>query len=128
MHINHIAIWTNKLEALKSFYCHYFLLIASDKYSNPQKSFASYFLSGSTGAKVELMTRTDHSLSQSTLTNVTGLAHIAFSVGSESQVQALTQKLVLDGYTVTSEPRKTGDGFYESCIKDPDGNLIEITV
>jgi lactoylglutathione lyase len=27
-----------------------------------------------------------------------------------------------------SPARMTGDGFYEAVLKDPDGNLIEITV
>jgi lactoylglutathione lyase len=26
-----------------------------------------------------------------------------------------------------SEPRRTGDGYYESCVLDPDGNRLEIT-
>ena len=25
-------------------------------------------------------------------------------------------------------PRKTGDGFYESVVADPDGNRIELTI
>ena len=27
---------------------------------------------------------------------------------------------------LVSPPRRTGDGFYEAVIRDPDGNLIEI--
>lgn len=26
------------------------------------------------------------------------------------------------------EPRYTGDSYYESCVLDPDGNRVEITV
>ncbi len=33
-----------------------------------------------------------------------------------------------DGYEVISGPRTTGDGYYESCIIGPEGNLIETTV
>ena len=29
---------------------------------------------------------------------------------------------------VTSGPRTTGDGYYESCVVAVEGNLIEITV
>ena len=25
-------------------------------------------------------------------------------------------------------PRRTGDGYYESIVRDPDGNLVELTV
>ncbi|MCI5486278.1 MAG: glyoxalase, partial [Clostridiales bacterium] len=33
-----------------------------------------------------------------------------------------------DGYAVSSGPRTTGDGYYESCVVGFEGNLIEITV
>ncbi len=33
-----------------------------------------------------------------------------------------------DGYNAISEPRTTGDGYYESCIVGIEGNQIEITV
>ena len=60
--------------------------------------------------------------------NRTGLIHIAFSVGSKEKVDALTEKLKMDGYEVISGPRTTGDGYYESCIIAIEGNLIEITI
>lgn len=60
--------------------------------------------------------------------NRTGYAHLAFSVGSKEQVDALTARLKLDGYEVISGPRTTGDGYYESCIIGIEGNQIEITV
>ena len=40
---------------------------------------------------------------------------------------ALRERLRNDGYRIVGEPRTTGDGFYESVIADPDGNLIELT-
>ena len=58
----------------------------------------------------------------------TGYAHIAFSTGSREAVDALTARLKADGYEVTSDPRTTGDGYYESCIAAVEGNLIELTV
>jgi hypothetical protein len=33
-----------------------------------------------------------------------------------------------DGVRISSEPRVTGDGYYESVVTDPDGNEIEVTV
>ena len=39
-----------------------------------------------------------------------------------------TMTLENDGIEVISKPRTTGDGYYEACILDPDGNKIEITV
>lgn len=57
-----------------------------------------------------------------------GYAHLAFSVGSEQAVDHLTETLRQDGYEVAGEPRRTGDGYYESVVLDPDGNPVEITV
>lgn len=61
------------------------------------------------------MTRTDY-------------IHLAFSVGSKELVDELTKQIKKDGYEVISEPRTTGDGYYESCIVGIEGNQIEITV
>ena len=58
----------------------------------------------------------------------TGYAHIAFGLGSERAVDELTERMRADGYPVVSAPRRTGDGYYESCVADAEGNLIELTV
>lgn len=50
------------------------------------------------------------------------------SVGSVEEVDALTERLVFDGYETVSGPRMTGDGYYESCVKIFDDILIEITI
>ena len=57
-----------------------------------------------------------------------GLIHFAFSVGSKEAVDALTQKIVNEGYECFSAPRTTGDGYYESVILDPDDNMVEISI
>ena len=56
-----------------------------------------------------------------------GLAHISISVGSKAKVDELTESIRKDGFTVEGEPRTTGDGYYESVVLDPEGNLVEIT-
>ena len=55
--------------------------------------------------------------------------HIAMYVNNleKENVDRITEKIKNDGYEVISGPRKTGDGYYESCILDPEGNQIEIT-
>ncbi len=58
----------------------------------------------------------------------TGVIHIAFQVGSREKVDELTALLLHDGYVHVSGPRITGDGYYESCILDEEGNQIEITI
>ena len=56
-----------------------------------------------------------------------GLTHFAVSLGSEGAVDALTRRLKADGHPVLDGPRRTGDGYYESVVLDPDGNRVEIT-
>ena len=56
-----------------------------------------------------------------------GLTHLAISLGSEAAVNEITERLRLDGITVLDGPRRTGDGYYESVVLDPEGNRIEIT-
>lgn len=56
-----------------------------------------------------------------------GYNHIAFSVGSKERVDSLTAELKRNGYTVLSEPRTTGDGYYESCVIGLGNSIIEIT-
>ncbi len=128
MNIEHIAIWTKDLEGLKDFYLNHFDALVNDKYVNAAKGFESYFLSFASGARLELMYRPDLDASATPLENTVGLTHLAFSVGSTGRVDSLTDELRDLGYTVVSEPRTTGDGYYESIISDPDGNLIEITI
>jgi lactoylglutathione lyase len=62
------------------------------------------------------------------LAQFTGYIHMAVSVSSREQVDALTSRLQQDGYRVLDGPRTTGDGYYESSVLDPDGNRIEITI
>lgn len=128
MKIEHIAIWTRNLEQLKDFYVTYFGAQANAKYRNPAKGFESYFLSFSSGTRLELMCRPEVAANPSAPEMPIGLTHLAFSIGSEESVDTLTDEIRSAGYTVVDEPRTTGDGYYESVIADPDGNLIEITV
>jgi len=129
MRIEHVAIWTRSLTQLKEFYETYFGASASNKYENPETGFESYFLSFSSGARLELMrspTVTD--LSDGSEAQPTGYTHLAFSVGSREQVERLTVELSAAGYTVARAPRTTGDGYFESLVLDPDGNRVEITI
>jgi len=127
MHIEHIAIWTRQLEALKAFYETYFSARAGQKYTNPQTGFASYFLSFAGGARLELMQAPDVEAAAGAA-RPAGYAHLAFATGSRQQVDQLTARLEADGCRIAGRPRLTGDGYYESVVLDPDGNRVEITV
>lgn len=127
MKIEHLAIWADDIELLRAFYTKYFELSCSDKYVNPVKNFTSYFLSFGEGqTRIELMHLPDME-SPASRGNLKGLAHFAISVGSKEAVNALTEQLRADGYTIVSEPRTTGDGYYEAAVSDPEGNYVEIS-
>ncbi|MCM1006365.1 MAG: VOC family protein [Ruminococcus flavefaciens] len=127
MKIEHIAMYVNDLERAKNFFVKYFDATANDGYYNQTRNFRSYFLTFDDGARIELMNCPDMQDSEKGIRR-TGLIHIAFSVGSQENVDELTQKLNDDGYEVLSGPRTTGDGYYESCVVGIEGNQIEITV
>lgn len=127
MKIEHIAIWTNKLEEMKKFYEQFFDGKSNEKYLNPKKNFESYFIKFKDGARLELM-KINPMTEKTSQQPLSGYCHVAYSVGSKEKVDELTNKLRNLGYKITSEPRKTGDGYYESCVLDPDGNTVEITI
>jgi lactoylglutathione lyase len=129
MKIDHLAIWVDDLEGMRMFYTTYFGATAGDRYHNPTKRFTSYFLSfGSHAARLELMHRPDVVDSSPSRGLVKGITHVAFSVGSKEAVDSLTNRLRAEGYTIFSEARTTGDGYYESVVLDPEGNHLELTV
>jgi len=128
MKIEHLAVWTPRLDSLRDFYVEHFGCSTSSKYFNPSTGFSSYFLTfPAGGARLELMTNPGVGAAAEGKLHC-GYAHLALSLGSEERVRELTGILRLKGATVKAEPRRTGDGYYESVIADPDGNLIELTV
>ena len=54
-------------------------------------------------------------------------AHLAISLGSREAVDRLIQAMAAAGVRIVSQPRPTGDGYYEAVIADSEGNLLEIT-
>lgn len=127
MRIEHVAVWTPDLERLVAFYVQHFGATAGLKYTNPRTGFESYFLSFESGARLEVMRSPTVKTGEPDQPRF-GYAHFAISVGSEAKVDQLTERFRTDGVPVEDGPRRTGDGYYESVILDPDGNRIEITV
>ena len=113
MRLHHLALWSRRIELLRDFYTTYFDGRAGEKYENPAKGFESYFVTFADGAAPDAAQHL-------------GLAHFAFGCESRAEVDRLTERLRADGHPVLSEPRPTGDGYYESAVGDPDGNLVEL--
>ncbi len=130
--LEHVAIWTRNLEEMKEFYYAYFNGQAGEKYqstSDFNAFFESYFLSFGDGCRLELMKM--DAIPEGGRENgyeALGLTHLAFSVDTEEEVDALARRAQEESRTVILAPHHTGDGYYEACILDPDGNRVEITV
>lgn len=127
MKIEHIAMYVRDLEKAKTFFEKYFKARSGDLYHNKASDFKSYFLSFDDDTRLEIMTSPDM-IDQKKDQKRTGLAHLAFSLGSKDKVNELTKKLENDGYKVISGPRITGDGYYESAILAFEENIIELTI
>jgi lactoylglutathione lyase len=128
MQIEHLAVWVHDLELMKVFYLTYFDTTAGEKYTNPTTRLVSYFIYFGEGkTRLELMTRPDIQTRSGQRGFDMGLAHFAISVGGKEKVDALTERLRKDNYTIFKETRTTGDGYYEGVILDPEGNYLEIS-
>jgi lactoylglutathione lyase len=128
MNIEHLGLWVQDLELMKSFYLKYFDTSSGEKYINPKTQFQSYFiLFGEGKTRLELMMRPDIMPHNRKRGFDMGVAHFAISVGGKAKVNELTERIRNDNYTIFSEPRTTGDGYYETVVLDPEGNLLEIS-
>jgi len=129
MHLEHVAIWTNDLEALKNYYIKFFEAVPNHRYSNPAKNFTSYFLRFAGGARLELMSRPDIPENANDRVNkqYLGIIHLAFGVDTMHEVDEKAEQLQADGFKILSGPRKTGDGYYEFETLDPDNNRLEVS-
>lgn len=125
MRIEHTAVWVSDIEVSRAFYGTWFGATANERYENPAKGLATYFLSFGEGPRLELMQRGD--VGPAHPAETIGYAHIAISLGSRSAVDELTAAMEAAGVTRLDGPRTTGDGYYESVVLDPDGNRIELT-
>ena len=128
MRIDHIALFCKDLEQMRQFIIDHFEGISNEQYHNPRTGLRTYILTFPNGwARLELMQRPDTIDVDPSKPNI-GFIHVSFAVGSKEIVDAKTIELRDAGYQVTSSPRTTGDGYYESCILGPEGIQIEITI
>jgi lactoylglutathione lyase len=126
MNVDHIALWVRDLEPMRAFYTEALGGVSGDLYENPVTGFRSYFVSLGEGARLELMYRP--ALRPSPTDAAAGYAHIALALGSRDAVDAAVVALRQRGVPIASEPRVTGDGYYEAVVLDPERNRVELTV
>ena len=126
LRIEHAAVYVADLEKTKDYYVTLFGAKCGPLYRN-QSGFSSYFLTFGSGARLEVMHRSGQA-GPAHDGEENGWSHLAFSVGTRENVLSLTQKITGAGYPLYSGPRETGDGYFESCVGDPDGNRVEITI
>lgn len=127
MRLEHVAIWTRDVDRLRAFYERWFGARSGARYhSQNQRGFTSCFLTfPDGGARLEIMSAPD--LTDAAAPRALGYAHLALSVGSVEAVDALAAQMRAAGLSLLSPPRRTGDGYYEAVVADPDGNQVEIT-
>jgi lactoylglutathione lyase len=123
--IEHVAVWAHDLEPMRAFYTEALSGVSGRLYENPATGFRSYFVSFGEGARLELMFRPGLEPLPGDAT--VGYAHIALTLGSREAVDAAVAALRRRGVPIESEPRVTGDGYYEAVILDPERNRVELT-
>jgi lactoylglutathione lyase len=124
MRIEHVGLWVRDIDTVAAFYAKYFGARIGALYRNPRKGFESRFLELGSGARLELMKRSD--VNTRAVDEQLGLAHVALVVGDEAGVDALAARFIADGLPPDSGPRRTGDGYYECVVRDPEGNRVEL--
>ena len=128
MRIDHAALFCKDLEEMHQFFLDHFGAQSNELYHNPKTGLRTHILSFPDGcARLEIMSRPDTMDIDPSRRNI-GFVHLSFAVGSKKAVDEKTEELRSAGYTVTSGPRTTGDGYYESCILGPERIQLEITV
>jgi lactoylglutathione lyase len=129
MILDHIAIWTRNLEILKDYYVKFFDGVANSKYVNTETNFGSYFITFSSGTRLEIMQRPGipANLNDTVIKQHEGIIHLAFGMKSMEQVISKSEELQKAGFKILRGPRTTGDGYFEFETLDPDNNRIEVT-
>jgi len=122
--IEHVGLWARDIESVAAFYSRYFGVRVGPLYQNPRKGFTSRFLTFDSGARLEIMTRVD--VHERSPAEQLGLAHFSIAIGDEARVDELAARFIADGLVPESGPRRTGDGYYECVVRDPEGNRVEI--
>lgn len=122
MKLHHIAFWTRDIEKQLAFYQKYFDGQVLFKYQSGD--FSSAFIKICGCANLELMSRSD--LKDGGPTDRVGYSHFSIEVDSKAEVDRFTDIFIADNVPLEKIKEQYDDGFYESSVIDPDGNLVEI--
>jgi len=88
MKIEHIALYVNDLEKMRTFYETYFQAVSNQKYHNPKTGFQSYFLTFDSGSRLELTTK---KFLSPRVSESLGYTHLAIAVGDQADVDRYAQ-------------------------------------
>lgn len=129
MKLEHVAIWTSRLDVLKDYYVKHFGGKVNEKYVNKETGFESYFITFDKGTRLEIMQLPGipENLNDRITKQHIGLIHLAFKAGDMDAVISKSEELEKAGFRILRGPRVTGDGYFEFETLDPDNNRIEVT-
>jgi len=122
MKLHHIAFWTRNIDSLVEFYIKHFE--GEVLFRHESGDFQSVFIKICSSITIEIMTRTN--INDGIFEERVGYSHFSIEVDSKDQVNKLTDYFIENNIPLGKIKEKYDDGFYESSVLDPDGNIIEI--
>lgn len=122
MKLHHIAFWTNDIERLVAFYQLHF--DGKILFSHQDGNFRCTFISICSSIRLEFMTKKD--LRNAMPEDKVGFSHLSLQLNTKDEVNDLTDYFIAQGITLEKNKIQYDDGFYESSVFDPDGNIIEL--
>ncbi|MBI9051364.1 MAG: VOC family protein [Anaerolineaceae bacterium] len=122
MKLHHIAFWTRDIDALVAFYSTHF--DGEVLFRHQAGDFKCVFVNICSSINLEFMTRSN--LPNGQVTEPVGYSHFSVEVESKEEVNRLTDYFIANNIPLQKIKEQYDDGFYESSVIDPDGNIIEI--
>lgn len=122
MKLHHIAFWTRNIDALVEFYERHFS--GEVLFRHQSSDFHCILMKICSSITIEIMTQTN--LGEGALEDRIGYSHFSLEVDSKEEVNRLTDYFIEHKVPMGKIREQYDDGFYESSVLDPDGNMIEI--
>ena len=123
MTTEHVALWRRDLIGRREFCFHTFDATAGPIHANAANGFRSCFLRLENGARLELTSSDRLVEGGSSRHPAPGYAHLAVATGSTAAVY----RIAAAGHSTADGPGWSGDGYDDSTMPDPEGNLREIS-